>query len=72
MKFYTNNSYSQMQACLGGQVSLEFPQRLYLDLTQDCNLYCKMCRDKLEFSNKTMPYDLFCRLVDESSPYIKS
>jgi len=61
-----------MQACSGGQVSLDCPEKLYLDITQDCNLYCRMCRDSLEITGKTMPYDLFCRLVDETSPYVKS
>jgi len=59
MKFYVNNSFVQMQACLGGQVSLDYPQKLYLDITQDCNLSCKMCRDELQITGKTMPFDLF-------------
>jgi radical SAM protein with 4Fe4S-binding SPASM domain len=31
-----------------------------------------MCRDELQITGKTMPFDLFCRLVDETVPYIKS
>jgi pyrroloquinoline quinone biosynthesis protein E len=61
-----------MQACFGGQVTPDYPYKLYLDLTQDCNLYCKMCREKVEVGGRTMPYDLFCRLVDETAPFIKS
>lgn len=72
MKYYTNNSYSQMQACSGGSVALDCPEKLYLDITEDCNLYCKMCRDKLEINGRTMPLDLFCRLVHETAPYVKS
>lgn len=71
MKYYLNNSYSQMQACSGGQVTLKCPEKLYLDITQDCNLYCRMCRDSLQMTGKTMPFDLFCRLVDETAPYVK-
>ena len=72
MKYYTNNSYKQMQTCSGGQVTLDCPEKIYLDITQDCNLYCKMCRDGLDISGKTMPYNLFCRLVSETAPYVKS
>jgi len=72
MKFYTNNSFMQMQACIRGQVSLEYPQKLYLDITQDCNLSCKMCRDTVQITEKTMPFNLFCRIVDETAPYITS
>lgn len=61
-----------MQACHYGQITLEYPQKLYLDITQDCNLYCKMCRDELQITGKIMPFDLFCRLVDETSSYVKS
>ncbi|MCL2253485.1 MAG: radical SAM protein [Lachnospiraceae bacterium] len=72
MKFYTNNSFSQMQACLNGQVSLKYPQKLYLDITQDCNLSCKMCRDEIQVTGKIMSFDLFCILVDETAPYVTS
>ena len=72
MKFYTNNSFAQMQACFGGQITPDYPYKLYLDLTQDCNLFCKMCRDKVEITGKTMPFDLFCRLVDETAPFVRS
>ena len=56
MKYYTNNSYSQMQACFSGQVSFNYPQKLYLDITQDCNLSCKMCRDNVQITGKIMPF----------------
>lgn len=72
MKFYTNNSFMQMQSCFGGQLSPDYPYKLYLDLTQDCNLFCKMCREKVSVTGKTMPFDLFCRLVDETAPFVRS
>jgi len=31
-----------------------------------------MCRDKVQVMGKTMDFHLFCRLVDETAPYIKS
>jgi len=71
MKFYTNNSFSQMQAC-SNQVSLKYPQKIYLDITQDCNISCKMCRNEVQITGKIMPFDLFCKLVDETAPYITS
>jgi radical SAM protein with 4Fe4S-binding SPASM domain len=61
-----------MQACIGGQITPDYPYKLYLDITQDCNMYCKMCRDSVQVTGKTMPFDLFCRLVDETAPYVKS
>ena len=72
MKYYTNNSYSQMLACSGGPVSLDCPEKLYLDITEDCNLHCQMCRDAVDISGRTMPFDLFYKLVHETAPYVKS
>jgi radical SAM protein with 4Fe4S-binding SPASM domain len=31
-----------------------------------------MCRDELQITGKIMPFDLFCRLIDETAPYTKS
>lgn len=72
MKNYTNNSFSHMQALIGGQVSLKYPQKLYLDITQDCNMNCIMCRDKITASGKTMNLDLFKKIVDETASYVSS
>lgn len=72
MKYYTNNSFSHMQALKGGQVSLKYPQKLYLDMTQDCNMNCIMCRDKITVSGKTMNLDLFKKIIDETASYVSS
>ncbi|OCL26273.1 hypothetical protein U472_09690 [Orenia metallireducens] len=72
MEYYTNNSFSHMQAFKGGQISLKYPQKLYIDLTQDCNMYCIMCRDKLTVTGKVMDMDLFKRIVDETASFVSS
>lgn len=35
-------------------------------------MYCIMCRDKLAISGKTMDFDMFRRIVDETSDYVSS
>lgn len=72
MKYYINNSYSHMQALKGGQISLKYPIKLYIDITQDCNMYCAMCRDELTVSGKIMNLNLFKKIIDETSNYISS
>jgi MoaA/NifB/PqqE/SkfB family radical SAM enzyme len=72
MKFYTNNSYKQMHACFTSTTNHICPEKLYLDITEDCNLYCRMCRDELCIQGKTMDIELFKRVVDETTPYVKS
>ena len=72
MKFYTNNSYKQMHACFSSTTNHICPEKLYLDITEDCNLYCRMCRENLCIKGKTMDIELFKRVVDETIPYVKS
>lgn len=72
MKFYTNNSYKQMHACFTSTTNHICPEKLYLDITEDCNLYCRMCRDELCIQGKTMDIELFKRVVNETIPYVKS
>lgn len=72
MKYYTNNSFKQMHACFSSTTNHICPEKLYLDITEDCNLYCRMCRDELSIRSKTMDMDLFKYVVDETSPYVKS
>ena len=62
----------QLQADINGASSLDYPEKLYLDVTEDCNLSCPMCRGELSADGRTMPMELFKRLVDETSPYCKS
>ena len=72
MTHYLNNAFNLMQENTGGTALLAGPQKLYLDMTQDCNLYCQMCRDEVQMHGKTMPMTLFQRLVDETVPYCTS
>jgi radical SAM protein with 4Fe4S-binding SPASM domain len=43
---------------------------LYVELTQNCNLKCNMCRSGGGFDpSKNMPHELFARIVSELMPY---
>ncbi len=72
MKYYLNNSYKQMHANISSATNHICPEKLYLDITEECNLYCQMCRDELCTSGKTMDAALFKRIVNETAPYVKS
>lgn len=72
MKYYCNNSYELMQADGDCGDCMLCPQKLYLDLTEDCNLWCKMCREKKSICGRTMDAALFQRLVDETAPFVRS
>lgn len=72
MKYYLNNSYAMLQATKDCADNMTCPQKLYLDIIQDCNLWCKMCREKKSISGKTMSYGLFRKIVDETSQFVRS
>ena len=72
MKHYMFNSYMQLQADIDSAATVICPEKIYLDITEDCNLKCAMCRDEVQMDGKIMPIELFKRLVDETSPYCKS
>ena len=72
MRHYLSNSYALLQASDDCADCMVCPQKLYLDITQDCNLWCRMCRDERSVSGRTMPLALFQRLVDETSPFVRS
>jgi Predicted Fe-S oxidoreductases len=61
-----------MHARISSAANFICPEKLYIDITQDCNLYCRMCRNELCVSGKTMDISLFKRIVDETAPYVKS
>lgn len=45
------------------------PTMLYVELTQNCNLTCAMCRSAGTYdSSKNMPDEFFARLIDELAP----
>lgn len=72
MKYYLNNSYEFLTGDTDCADNALCPQKLHLDITQDCNLYCKMCRSERCVSGKTMPMELFQRVVEETAPYVRS
>ena len=72
MKYYLNNSYQFLQANADCSDCFKCPQKLYIDITQNCNLWCNMCRDKISLHGKTMSFDLFKQIIDETSPYVRS
>lgn len=72
MKYYMNNSYALLQAGTECADCVICPQKLYLDITEDCNLWCAMCRDERSICGKTMTFDLFKKVVDETCPYVRS
>lgn len=72
MKYYLDNSYAFLQGTGDCGNNYLCPQKLYLDITEDCNLFCKMCRDNMSICGKTMSIDLFKRIIEETSPYVRS
>jgi radical SAM protein with 4Fe4S-binding SPASM domain len=62
----------QLQADVNGASGLSCPEKIYLDITEDCNLSCPMCRNEVKADGRTMPFELFTRMVDETSAYCKS
>ena len=61
-----------MHAGLDGGDNFICPQKLYLDLTENCNLWCRMCRDKRCVGGGEMDAGLYRRIVDDAAPYVRS
>ncbi len=72
MKYYLENTYSLLQGTTDCADNYICPQKLYLDITEDCNLFCKICRNEISICGKTMPMKLFRKVVEETSPYVRS
>lgn len=72
MRLYTSNSLQQLKTHAGAQVRPDIPQKLYLDITEDCNMYCIMCREKLETRGQVMDMVLYKRIVDETCKGVTS
>ncbi|CAG0942106.1 Putative mycofactocin radical SAM maturase MftC [Candidatus Brocadiaceae bacterium] len=53
-----------------GAINLECsPRILFVELTQNCNLHCRMCRSATRYDlNRDMPFPLFKRVADELFP----
>ena len=72
MRLYTNNMLQQQMDKAGAQITPDIPAKVYLDLTPDCNLFCIMCRESIENSNRVMDLKLFKRIVDETCEGVTS
>lgn len=72
MKYYLNNSYEFLMGDTDCADNALCPQKLHLDITQDCNLFCQMCRPERSICGKVMPMELFQRVVEETAPYVRS
>jgi len=54
---------------------LTYPDRMYLESTNVCNLRCVMCPNGLGLLTRAMgfmDYDLFTRVVDEMAPHVRT
>ena len=66
MESYLNNGLRQMRSQAPAQTVPGYPGIVWLDLTEDCNMHCVMCRDKPGPCGRVMPLELFQRIVDET------
>ncbi len=66
MKPYTSNSLQHFTSKMSPQITPDIPMKVYLDLTEDCNMYCIMCREKIINEGRIMDINLFKRLVNET------
>ncbi|MCP3683238.1 MAG: hypothetical protein GY861_11160 [bacterium] len=54
----------------GKKVLQSYPRVIFVELTQNCNLYCPMCRVKSHFNpKKNMLWKIFQSVADELFPY---
>lgn len=72
MNIYTDNGVKQVHAQLSSSDNAICPQKLYIGITEDCNIYCQMCRDSVSIKGNNMPMELFMGLVDETAPFVRS
>ena len=61
---------------VSGRTTLStYPDRMYLESTNVCNLQCVMCPTGLGMLTRAkgfMDYDLFTRIIDEMAPHVKT
>lgn len=72
MNIYTDNGVRQVHAQLSSSDNAICPQKLYIGITEDCNICCQMCRNSVSIKGNNMPIELFMRLVDETAPFVRS
>lgn len=66
MLIYGNSGLQQFKAVNPAQISPQCPSKLYLDITEDCNMHCIMCRNKIKSSGEIMDITLYKRVIDET------
>ena len=72
MKQYLQKSLDFTIAKMPAQVSPNIPRKLYLDLTEDCNMFCSMCRDEPGPKGRIMERKLFERIINETKDGVSS
>ncbi len=66
MESYSNNGLRQMRSQAPAQRVPGYPGIVWLDVTEDCNMHCVMCRETPGPRGRVMPLELFQRMVDET------
>jgi radical SAM protein with 4Fe4S-binding SPASM domain len=57
----------------GELVLSSYPQIVFVELTQNCNLFCNMCRSKTMYnSNKNMDVRTFTQIAEQVFPYAEA
>lgn len=65
-----NSALNREEFAAGAAILRSRPQVLFMELTQNCNLHCLMCRSAGKYdASKNMDRDLFHRVADELFPY---
>jgi len=70
----TNHEINQQECAQQKSNLTTYPSRLYVELTRNCNMKCRMCyRSRIGNigSELHMPLDLFKKIADELFPYAK-
>ena len=73
-KTYKENYLLNKKEFIGRKLNLTtYPSRLYIELTRNCNMKCKMCYQYFidNNSSKVMSFDLFKKIADELFLYAK-
>lgn len=70
-----NSAVKWLYYRLGSTRPPTYPDRMYIESTNVCNLACVMCPIGLNLSKRKkgyMAYDLFTAIVDEMAPHVKA
>lgn len=65
-----NSALNREEFEVGAIILRSRPQVLFVELTENCNLHCRMCRSAGKYDiSKNMDRDLFHRIADELFPH---